>query len=355
MGRGCMKRKKWLFLVLFGFLMSCDGKTQDDAGAVTLSAVGAGTVTDGPAADAAAETQSIEGLPEHEEIEDVKTEGFAVLSDSNAHIFYCDLPQNWDYSIYPDYSKAFYEQEGEADGTLHLFFYYSETDPTAVISVSEEGAGGVRAPLENIPGESEPFTFADGSSGIRKVIDEGESYKEYIYHKAAKYYITLLTTRENYLEYESELRAFLDSISFEQYKISRKSDETAAKVYRLLVWNPFLQAELKVKEGVTFSNTWDWEEYEWTMQSLCLYPDGDMQSCIVLEPASQNGAAVQEDHMRTWERCRLASGVTAYRAACEKNGQAGTEYRLVRSGCTVRVYGEETQEGAMMLDSIRIR
>ena len=41
----------------------------------------------------------------------------------------------------------------------------------------------------------EDFAFADGSTGMRKLLDGEYSYKEYIYHPESEYYVVLVTSK----------------------------------------------------------------------------------------------------------------------------------------------------------------
>lgn len=268
-----------------------------------------------------------------------KANGFALVLSSSS-IFFCDLPENWEYRIYPEYSKSFYEYEGEMDASIGAYFYYSETDPDACITIAQASASQ-RKPFEGIGGEAEHFSFADGSIGMRKLLDGENYYKEYIYCLYSKYYVTLNTSKQDYLEHEEELRAFLDSIAFGRYGISKIASEDPDKTYQLHIWNEFLQAELTVRPGTLIQSIWEWEDTNCFFRHLSLCPENG-ETKLLLEPADPLTAIVEDS--RTWERCKLTSGLVTYRTDFEENGQNGTEYQLVRSGCRIKIYGETTKQ-----------
>lgn len=284
-------------------------------------------------------------LQEKEEVD-----GFALVLHSE-YIFSCDMPETWDYYIYPRYSKSFFEYEGESDKSIGAFFSYSKTDPQAHISLVHESASS-RKPFEHIGGETEDFVFADGSVGMRRLLDGEYYYKEYIYHPESKYYITLVTSKKDYLEHEEELRAFLGSIAFGYRKLPKTVSENTERPYRLHVWNEFLQAELTVKPGTAIDAIWEWEDTELIFDHLVVCPDGS-DTKLVLGYGNLSGSADEEGG--TWERCKFKSGLSAYRMAFTKDAQTVVEYDIIRSGCTINIYGEETEQIKEIIYSVEMK
>ena len=277
-------------------------------------------------------------------------DGFALLLHSE-YIFSCDLPQTWDYRIFPSYSKSFYEYEGENDKSVEALFYYSKTDPSAHIILTRRSASS-REPFERISGEIEDFAFADGSTGMRKLLDGEYSYKEYIYHPESEYYVVLVTSKKDYLEHEEELRAFLGSIAFGHFGLPKKVSENAKRPYRLHIWNEFLQAELTVKQGTLIDAVWKREGTELIFDHLDVCPE-ESDAKLVLEPDKLSGIVEKED--ATWEYYKFKSGLSAYRMTFTKDGQTVIEYDMVRSDCKFKVYGEETEQIMEIMDSVEIR
>ena len=270
----------------------------------------------------------------------IETECVAIIL-RRQFVFSCNLPQNWDYSIYPQYSKDYYEYTGERDESMYVYFFYSETDPAACISlmhesISSEGAKG--------------YTFADGVTGLRKVIDDKDVYEEFLYHPVSGYRITLSTSKADYLAHEGELRTFLDSVAFGADRISINASKDNDKPYHLHLQNEYLQAEMTIKRDIASKAVWELENASFVFRRLELSPDGS-DTKLFLIPDN----FLFEKDSRTWERCKLESGITAYRAPFEEDGQSGMEYKLLRLGCTIKIYNEETEQIRELLNSIVIR
>lgn len=279
-------------------------------------------------------------------------EGFAMLLHSE-YIFCCDLPENWEYAVYPNYSGDFFwqKQVGELDTSIRMYFHYSEMpDATIVVAMRNPGE---KEPFSGIGGEAEEYTFADGGAGMRKLIDGEYYYKEYIYHPEAEYYVSLVTSKEDYQKNEKELRSFLDSISFEKNGISEKESGNTDKLYHLHIWNEDLQAELMVRAGISVEAVWEWKDRGLVFQYITLCSDESGKS--IMKIGENKGAAATDENGRQWKRCTLGSGCTAYYDEFEEDGQKGMDYTLIRSGCHIKVYGEETEELSEMLQSIKVR
>lgn len=280
----------------------------------------------------------------------LQTNGFALILHSDC-IFSCDLPESWEYSISPEYSKSFYEFEGEMDSSIGAYFYYSETDPNACIFIAK-ASPAQRKPFEGISGETEDYSFADGGIGMRKLLNGEYYYKEYIYCPEFKYYVTLSTSKQDYLEHENELRAFLDGISFGRYEISPKASKNPDKTYQLHIWNEFLQAELTVRPGTSIHAVWEQESTSLIFRHLSLQPE-NCGTKLLLKPYC--ASEILPEDSRAWERCKLTSGLVAYRTDFEEDGQKGTEYQLKRSECRIKIYGEQTAQTDEILQSVDIR
>lgn len=283
--------------------------------------------------------------------EEIKTEGFAMLMHSD-YIFCCDLPENWEYYVYPRYSGEFFwlREHCELETSKMISFYYSETMPTESVNVVSSNPAE-QEPLKGFAGEKGKYTFADGTVGMRSLFDGDYYYKEYLYHPGTEYYVNLVTSKESYTENEKQLRSFLDGISFEKGRLPKRGTEDAGKWYRLHIWQEDFQAELVVPAGTIVETVSEQEERGWVLKYISLFPDENRENRMTL----MEGMSIPEWEERQWKRDRLDSGEMVNYDEFEMDGEKVTDYWLLRSGCHVRIYGEKTEELSAMLSSVQVR